>query len=79
MGNEHLSIRTAVTAEGPVPVVGDPPRPLAEIVAACHEKTIDTGLAFLAMPGLDRETLEPILTYCAELRCESRQRHVSRL
>ena len=71
MGNEHLSIRTAITAEGAVPVVGDPSRPLAEIVHACHEKTIDTGLAFLAMPGLDRETLEPILTYCAELRCET--------
>jgi tRNA/rRNA methyltransferase len=71
VGYENASIRTVATAEGPVPVIGDPPRPVAEIVAICHEKTIDTGLAALAMPGLDRETLEPILTYCAELRCEA--------
>jgi tRNA/rRNA methyltransferase len=71
VGNEHLSIRTIVTAEGAVPVVGQPPLPLAAIVHACHEKAIDTGLAALAIPGLDRETLEPILTYCAELRCEA--------
>ena len=25
----------------------------------------------LAIPGLTRETLEPVLTYCAELRCEA--------
>jgi tRNA/rRNA methyltransferase len=45
--------------------------PVARVVHACHERTIDEGLAALAVPGLDRETLEPILTYCAELRCEA--------
>jgi tRNA/rRNA methyltransferase len=45
--------------------------PLSTIVHACHEKTVDAGLAALALPGLDRETLEPVLTYCAELRCEA--------
>jgi tRNA/rRNA methyltransferase len=45
--------------------------PLSNIVHACHEKTVDAGLAALAIPGLDRETLEPVLTYCAELRCEA--------
>ncbi len=45
--------------------------PLSSIVQACHEKTVDAGLAALAIPGLDRETLEPVLTYCAELRCEA--------
>lgn len=45
--------------------------PLSVIVHACHEKTVDAGLAALALPGLDRETLEPVLTYCAELRCEA--------
>ena len=45
-------------------------RAVAEIVHACHERTIDVGLAELAIPGLDRE-LEPVLTYCAELRCEA--------
>lgn len=41
------------------------------VVRACHEGTIEQGLAALAIPGLDRESLEPILTYCAELRCEA--------
>jgi tRNA/rRNA methyltransferase len=44
---------------------------LSAIVHACHEKTVDAGLAVLAIPGLDRETLDPVLTYCAELRCEA--------
>ena len=42
---------------------------LASIVAACHAKTIDAGLAELALPGLSRDTLEPLLIYCAEQRC----------
>ena len=46
-------------------------RVVADIVRACHEKSIDAGLAHLAAPGLDRDTLEPVLTYCAELRCEA--------
>lgn len=45
--------------------------PVARVVHACHERTIDDGLAALAVPGLTRETLEPVLTYCAELRCEA--------
>jgi tRNA/rRNA methyltransferase len=47
--------------------------PLSTIVHACHEKTVDAGLAALAVPALDRVTLEPVLTYCAELRCEADQ------
>lgn len=43
---------------------------VAGVVHACHEATIDQGLAQLAHPGLDRSSLEPVLTYCAELRCE---------
>jgi tRNA/rRNA methyltransferase len=43
--------------------------PVARVVRACHEKTIDAGLAELAVPGLDRGNLEPVLTYCAERRC----------
>jgi tRNA/rRNA methyltransferase len=42
---------------------------VAEVVHACHELTIDEGLARVAISGLDRTTLEPILTYCAEERC----------
>ncbi len=44
--------------------------PLGAIVHACHEQTVDQGLEALDAPGLARETLEPLLTYCAELRCE---------
>jgi tRNA/rRNA methyltransferase len=44
--------------------------PVAAVVHACHEKTIDSGLAELAVPGLDRTSLELILTYCAEQRCK---------
>ena len=49
-----------------VPVLGG--RPVAEIVRACHDTTIDLGLAALAIPGLDRGTLEPVLIYCGEQR-----------
>lgn len=44
-------------------------RPVGEIVRACHDTTIDQGLAEIANPVLDRITLEPVLTYCAEQRC----------
>lgn len=43
------------------------------IVHACHVATIDQGLAQLAIPGLTRETLEPVLQYCAEVRCAADQ------
>src|SRR5436190_23095291 len=53
------------------PVVAGTALPVAAIVHACHERTIDLGLVELAVPGLDRTTLEPILSYCAERRCEA--------
>lgn len=43
---------------------------VAKVVHACHERTIDAGIAELKQPSLTRESLEPILTYCAELACE---------
>ena len=51
------------------PVVGLHARPVSDIVHACHVATIDDGLRSLAIPGLTRETLEPVLQYCAEVRC----------
>lgn len=42
---------------------------IANLVYACHEQTIDRALAKLSVPELDRESLDPILTYCAEQRC----------
>ena len=44
---------------------------VGSVVHACHEATIDGGLERLAVPGLTRGTLEPILTYCAEQRCKA--------
>ncbi len=52
-----------------VPVTGPRDTAGAEIVHACHSASIDQGLAALAIPGLDRSTLEPVLQYCAALRC----------
>ncbi len=55
-------------------VDGGPEAPsvgVGEIVAACHQTTIDEALVALQMPGLARETLDEVLTYCAERRCES--------
>jgi tRNA/rRNA methyltransferase len=42
---------------------------VAEVVRACHATTIEEALAALAIKGLDRSTLEPLLSYCAERRC----------
>ena len=46
------------------PVVAGTALPVAAVVHACHEKTIDLGLAELAVPGLDRATLAD---YCDDL------------
>lgn len=46
---------------------------VAAIVHACHMRTIDVALGELAVPGLDRNTLEPVMTYCAERHCEADQ------
>ena len=54
-----------------VPFIEGFPHPVADVVHACHERTIDAALAETVIPGLDRVSLEPILTYCAELRCET--------
>ncbi len=62
---------TGVAVSDDEPRVAGTDLPVAAVVHACHEKTIDVGLAELAVAGLDRTTLEPILTYCAERRCEA--------
>ncbi len=46
---------------------------VSEVVHACHSASIDQGLDALAVPGLDRSTLEPVLQYCASLKCISDQ------
>lgn len=62
---------SAVAVRDGQPIVAGSTLPVAVVVHACHEKTIDVGLAELAVPGLDRASLEPLLTYCAERRCEA--------
>jgi tRNA/rRNA methyltransferase len=66
-----LEISIAREASPPFPQVGGTGLPVAAVVRICHETTIEAGLAQLAIPGLDRDTLEPVLTYCAEQRCVS--------
>lgn len=66
-----MRIAIEVGAEGPEPRLDGTGHTVAEVVHACHERTIDAGLDALAVPALDRSSLEPVLTYCAELRCEA--------
>jgi len=61
----------AIAVEDGRPTLAGTTLPVAAVVAACHERTIDVGLAELGVRGLDRAALEPILTYCAERRCEA--------
>lgn len=64
------AIVVAISADGRrVPYVAGSNVCVADVVSACHEMTIDAGLAYLAVPGLERTTLEPVLTYCAQERC----------
>jgi tRNA/rRNA methyltransferase len=68
--NSEASVPGVAVKDGQ-PIVAGSGLPVAAVVHACHENTIDMGLAELAVPGLDRTALEPILTYCAERRCEA--------
>ena len=53
------------------PIVAGTELPVAEVVRACHARTANVGLAELAVPGIEPASLEPILAYCAERRCQS--------
>ncbi len=64
-----MQIETQIIDGQGIPVVGGTATPVGAIVHACHSATIDQGLAALAVPGLSRETLEPVLQYCASLSC----------
>lgn len=64
-------IEIAIDGATRVPTVSGRGMPVARMVHACHEKTIDDGLAALGASDFDRGALDRILTYCAELRCES--------
>ena len=64
-------LEIAVQSGERVPTVAAHPMPVAALVHACHEKTIEEGLASVGAPDFDRNALDRILKYCAELRCES--------
>ncbi|HRO50059.1 MAG TPA: RNA methyltransferase [Hyphomicrobium sp.] len=64
-------VEIAVEAGQRVPKVASHGFAVAELVHACHEKTIDDGLAVVDASDIDRTALDHILTYCAELRCEA--------
>ncbi len=70
MQTTDIGIGIGSDAQGRVPVLASTDVAVAAVVHACHEKTVDAGLAALAVPGLDRAALDGVLTYCAELRCE---------
>ncbi len=60
-----------VIAQDGAPTIGVPGQPISSILAALHAAAVDEGLSKLAIPGLTRETLTSVLTYCAEQRCAS--------
>jgi len=50
-------------------LAGDPAITVADLVYTCHEQTIDRALAKYDVPGLTRDSLDSVLTYCAEQSC----------
>ncbi len=62
--------RAPVAIRNGVPIVAGTELPVAEVVRACQARSVDIGLAELAMPEIDRASLEPVLAYCAERRCK---------
>ena len=62
--NRETDVDVRISAGGE-PVLGSRDTRVAEVVHACHSVSIDQGLETLAIPGLTRLTLEPVLQYCA--------------
>ena len=52
-----------------VPLLAGTNVAVGAVIHACHSATIDQGLATLNIAGLTRDTLDPVLQYCAEVRC----------
>lgn len=66
-----MLIRPSALHGRTVPLLAGTKVAVGEVIHACHSATIDQGLAHLNVPGLMRDTLDPVLQYCAELRCIS--------
>ncbi|HEY8193455.1 MAG TPA: RNA methyltransferase [Hyphomicrobium sp.] len=69
----HEAAPEVHVGRGGEPVLGPCDTRVSEVVHACHTSTIDQGLQSLAIPGLTRLSLEPVLQYCAGLRCVEHQ------
>lgn len=54
-----------------VPMLPDGDICVGDVVRACHDHTIDEGLSQARSCGLDRDSLDAVLVYCAERRCET--------
>lgn len=61
----------SIAVEHGEPLIAGTGLAVANVVHACHEKTVRVGLAEVGVAGLTAETIEPILTYCAEQRCKA--------
>lgn len=66
-----LKIGIDEAGEFRVPVLAGTSVCVGEVVHACHESSIDAALQAFAVPGLDRTTLDDVLRYCAERKCET--------
>jgi tRNA/rRNA methyltransferase len=73
--NDAETGRHAIRAEGEgetrSPVVRAIVEPVSAVVHEAHERTLAGALERWQSAGLSRESIEPILTYCAEQRCRT--------
>ena len=68
-GRLAVDIKIEIRDGAQVPMLAGTGCSVADAVRTLHEVHIDAGLAQLGIDGLTRETIEPVLTYCAERRC----------
>jgi tRNA/rRNA methyltransferase len=66
-----LAIRVSTDDAERVPMVAGLDVPVGAVVDAAHEQGAAVALAQWGEAGLGPETLEPVLTYCAEQRCQA--------
>ncbi|WP_287959666.1 RNA methyltransferase [Filomicrobium sp.] len=69
--NDGLKISVDITGDLPVPVISGSSVSVGAVVHACHEGSIDGALDQFSLTGLDRTSLDDVLRYCAERRCEA--------
>ena len=67
----QLPIRLEGEGEARAPIVRAVGEPVSAIVHEAHERTLTRAMERWRPAGLSRESIEPILTYCAEQRCRA--------